>query len=572
MIAQRFLVLLCLVLYACSDPREGPPEMAGSASGPYDGATPSAEAGLRSDAGAAPPRDGSATTSDAGGGADAGGQGQVGLDGSADAGDARGDGDDAGAPVDGDPDAAASADCKALVSDPKVNWRESALKTDQEIVACLSASLGRPVGYGEKARGGYLPGGGSKLTIVRKGQATSVEQQIADAVRGDEANWIVFDKADFKEPYEIGLYRLYCDEPSVQAALGITGPELCVDYRAWCTEHSVASADCLKVFFNDRLNDGDLPIRNVQVGSNKTLDGRQSEARFLFSGFVIGKDSEGKPVDTASSVILTNLWFAGAGHAEDHELDPDMIRSTGASHDIWIHQNTFDLTGDSAFDVKVGAYNVTVSFNLVRNVLRAALHGSSDSRTINEQITTTIHHNAFITTDALYTAFGNTARRVPLIRRGKSHLFNNVFYNYRKEILSVRVGARVLFEDNMFLANPDAAGDDDLDYYAEHLLSGYEEGGLEIKGTRVWWSAASCAVNPGDSRDLTASYGSTPNMSADYSAASRAILNAQRLPAGEKLADYVLGAAGKGGAAPFNSPYSPGSAAIMGMPHQACTQ
>ena len=38
---------------------------------------------------------------------------------------------------------------EALVSDPAVNWRESALQTDQEIVACLAAALGRPVGYGE---------------------------------------------------------------------------------------------------------------------------------------------------------------------------------------------------------------------------------------------------------------------------------------------------------------------------------------------------------------------------------------------------------------------------------------
>jgi pectate lyase len=300
------------------------------------------------------------------------------------------------------------------------------------------------------------------------------------------------------------------------------------------------------------------------------LDGRQSEAYFLFSGFVIGSDSDGVATETKNSVIMTNLLFQGAGHAEDHALDPDMIRSTGESHDIWIHQNTFDLTGDSAFDVKVGAYNVTMSFNLVRNVLRAALHGSSDSRTINEQITTTMHHNAFVTTDDYYDALGNTGRRVPLIRRGKSHLFNNVFYNYRKDTLSVRVGGRVSFEDNMFLANPAVSGDDDIDYYVTYLLRGFEEGGLEISGSQVWMSDSSCNLDPSASGDLTASFGSTPNMLSDYSAASQSTIAANRFSAGTDLADYVLATAGKGGATPFNSPYTPGQSAIRSMPHRAC--
>ena len=274
-------------------------------------------------------------------------------------------------------------------------------------------------------------------------------------------------------------------------------------------------------------------------------------------------------MDTATSVILTNLLFKGAGHTEDHELDPDMIRSTGASHDIWIHQNTFDLTGDSAFDVKVGAYDITMSFNLVRNVKRAALHGSSDSREINEQITTTMHHNAFVTTDAYYDAFGNTGRRVPLIRRGQTHMFNNVFYGYRKDILSVRVGARVRFEDNMFLANPAAAGDDDLEYYTENLLRDFQEGGLAISGSYVWMSDGSCNLT-GSSADLTASYGSTPDMVSQYSEVSRSAISENRFAAGQDLADYVLSAAGKGGAVPFNSPYTLGRDAIIALPKDAC--
>jgi pectate lyase len=44
-----------------------------------------------------------------------------------------------------------SEDCIRLATNPSVNWRDTSLKTDQEIVSCLSKTLGTPVGYGEKA-------------------------------------------------------------------------------------------------------------------------------------------------------------------------------------------------------------------------------------------------------------------------------------------------------------------------------------------------------------------------------------------------------------------------------------
>ena len=464
-----------------------------------------------------------------------------------------GDGDGDGGDGDGDapdPVIVVDADCNALISDPTINWRESSLQTDQEIVACLAASLGQPIGYGEGARGGYDPGGGSTLTVITKGGGVSVEQQLADAVSSDAHTWIVFDKDDFADPTDIALYRLHCDDADVLSALGTGDPALCRDHEAWCAANGVGNGDCLEVFFNDRLNDSDLPIRNVRARSNTTIDGRQSQARVLFSGFAIGADSGGEPVETATSVIVTHMHFQGAGHTEDHGLDPDMLRVTGASPDVWIHQNTFDLTGDAAFDVKVGAYDVTVSFNLVQDVKRASLHGSSDSREINQQITTTFHHNAFITTDALYDTFGNTGRRVPLIRRGRSHMFNNVFYGYRKDVLSVRVGARVAFEDNIFLANPAIIGDDDLEYFTEELLGDYREGGLEISGSYVALSDGAYQLQSAPT-DLSASHGSTPNMVSDYSQASQDLIATHRSSADQSLVDYVLATAGKNGSETF---------------------
>jgi hypothetical protein len=83
-------------------------------------------------------------------------------------------------------------------------------------------------------------------------------------------------------------------------------------------------------------------------------------------------------------------------------------------------------------------------------------------------------------------------------------------------------------------------------------------------------SDASCNLDAAASGDLTASHGTTPDLSEAYSAASRSTLDANRFSAGEALADYVLAAAGKEGAVPFNSPFTDGHAAIMAMPHTAC--
>ena len=451
-----------------------------------------------------------------------------------------------------------NAGCTELVTDPNVNWRESSLQTDQEIVECLWQTLGRPVGYGESAMGGYDPNGGSKLVVITKSGPPSVEEQLADALSGDDHAWIVFDKKDFADAYEVGMYRLFCSDSSVLGALSGTEAE-CLDYHLWCQNRGYTnSADCLDQFFNVALNDSNLPIRNPVIGSNKTLDGRMSEAYFVFSGFVIGADSSGEPTQTSSSVIMTHLSFKGAGHVEDHQLDPDMIRSTGASHDIWIHKNDFDLTGDSAFDVKVGAYNITMSFNLVKNVVRATLHGSSDSREINAQITTTMHDNAFVTTDDYYLTLGNTGRRVPLIRRGTSHMWNNVFVNYRKDVLSIRVGAQVLWQDNAFVVNQSlqekSTVEDSLAELSANLIRDIDGGSYRGEGTKLWFSDGACNIDDSTMTTLTPASGSVPDLSLDYSQQSQDVIAAEEHPAGQELIDYVSATAGKHGAVPFNSP------------------
>lgn len=466
-----------------------------------------------------------------------------------------------------------SNDCINLATNPNVNWRDTSLQSDQEIVECLAQTLGQPVGYGENARGGYDPNGNSKLTIITKNGSTSVEQQIYDAITDNDHNWIVFDKFDFANPSEIAMYRLHCSNSAVQSHLGATEAE-CINYTQWCSKKGVSGSNCLSEFFNKALNNSSLPIRNVVVGSNKTLDGRMSEAFFRFNGFAIGRDSSGQATQTSNSVILTHLSFVGAGHTEDHGLDPDMIRATGESHDIWIHRNNFDTTGDAAFDVKVGAYDITISYNKLVDVKRASLHGSSDSRTINSQITTTMHHNAFITRDESYSSLGNTLRRVPLIRRGTSHMFNNVFVNYRKDILSIRVGASVLWEDNAFVVNrahqEKSSLESSLSELQSNLVRDISGGSFRGEGIYLWFADGSCNLDSSTQREISKSSGSVGDLTQQYSTRSRNSISDWRFDAGQDLVDYVIATAGREGALPFNSPLAGDRYYVLGLGQVPC--
>jgi pectate lyase len=468
---------------------------------------------------------------------------------------------------------AISAACIQLATNPSVNWRDTALQTDQEIVECLSKTLGKPVGYGENAKGGFDPNGNSKLTVITKNASKSVEQQLLEAISGEAHNWIVFDKIQFAQPHEIGMYRLGCSNPTVQSILGATEAE-CVNYTQWCAKNGVSSANCVTQFFNSAMNKSNNPIRNPVIGSNKTIDGRGSEAYFLFSGFAIGKDSTGTPTQTANSVILTHLNFKGAGHTEDHYCDPDMIRSTGASKDIWIHKNTFDTTGDSAFDVKVGAHNVTMSFNRVVNVKRATLHGSSDSHTIDKQITTTMHNNAFVTTDDSYMLLGNTLRRVPLLRHGKTHMFNNVFVNYRNQILSLRVGASAFMEDSVFVVNTvhqeKSTAQLSLAEISANLFKDISGGSFRNDRNLLWFGDAACNLTASTQTALTATSGTVADLSANYNSASRATINSWRFAAGQELVDYVSATAGKYGQIPYNSPLAGDKYYVLGLGKVPC--
>ena len=169
---------------------------------------------------------------------------------------------------------------------------------------------------------------------------------------------------------------------------------------------------------------------------------------------------------------------------------------------------------------------------------------------------------------------GNTGRRVPLLRRGTSHVWNNVFVNYRKDVLSIRVGGQVLWQDNAFVVNRSlqekSTVEASLAELGGNLMRDITDGSIRSEGTSLWFSDEACNVDDSTLTILAPASGSVADLSSAYAQASRNVMAAQRLPAGQKLIDYVVATAGKDGALPFNSPLALDVAGVLARGKVAC--
>lgn len=159
----------------------------------------------------------------------------------------------------------------------------------------------------------------------------------------------------------------------------------------------------------------------------------------------------------AKNVIVQNMTMGllpGGEAADAISIEAD---SSGTPNRIWIDHNTIfsslthcsgagDASWDGAIDNKKGAYNITYSYNHIYNHQKVALNGYSDSDTLNEGMRVTYHHNRF----------ENVQSRLPLQRRGRTHIYNNYFNKVSTSGINVRMGGISLIESNYFenVANP----------------------------------------------------------------------------------------------------------------------
>ncbi|AFC27715.1 pectate lyase [Paenibacillus mucilaginosus 3016] len=202
----------------------------------------------------------------------------------------------------------------------------------------------------------------------------------------------------------------------------------------------------------------------INVGSNTTIIGLGKDAKILGGNLVIKSDN----------VIVRNIEFQDAydffpqwdptdGSSGNWNSQYDSISIIGGTH-VWIDHNTFndgdrpdhtfplyygrkfqhhdgavDITTDSK--VKKSSNYITVSYNHFAEHDKTSLIGSSDSATYDaNNLRVTMHHNHFEGTD----------QRVPRVRFGQVHVYNNYYSESTLYAIGVGVSAQVVSEANVF--------------------------------------------------------------------------------------------------------------------------
>ncbi len=186
--------------------------------------------------------------------------------------------------------------------------------------------------------------------------------------------------------------------------------------------------------------------RAIHISSDKTLLGVGSGAHLR------GIELE---INAARNVIIRNLAVShviaeGAGEAND------AIVITGGARNVWLDR--LDLysdrdNGEDYYDglveIKNAASFITVSRSVFHDHHKVSLISSGDEQVGDTVIRATYHHNRFF----------NCGSRMPSIRFGKAHIFNNYDPdNPSGSGVTSRMGAVVRVENNYFASSDDPIG------------------------------------------------------------------------------------------------------------------
>jgi pectate lyase len=189
--------------------------------------------------------------------------------------------------------------------------------------------------------------------------------------------------------------------------------------------------------------EGNFPIGNIAVRSNKTIEGAGRNPGFT------GALSIGRGV---SNVIVRNLHITNPSKKKKAEgLDGITIRG---GRRVWIDSCTFTDCADGAIDISHGADLVTVSWckfqysspKLPHRLVMLA-YGPPKKR-VKSKLRLTLHHNWFAE---------NCGSRMPAATKARVHLFNNFFdCPGNSYATNARKDAEILAENNVYrrISNP----------------------------------------------------------------------------------------------------------------------
>lgn len=254
----------------------------------------------------------------------------------------------------------------------------------------------------------------------------------------------------------------------------------------------------------------------VKIGSNTSILGLGSDA-----GFKNGSLS----VSGKTNVVLRNLtvldsydYFPAWDEGENLiNSEYDTVTVNSASTYVWIDHCTLGdgdrpdsslphvtiggedkkwVTHDGLLDVTKGSDFVTISWNQILDHDKTMLFGSSDSNggtgatNDTDKLRVTVHHNLF----------DGASQRLPRVRFGKVHVYNNVYQNVGLYSIGVGDHSRIWSENNVF-----ASESTSVKSYDDSANEGYvwDTGSINVKTSELD-SAALVGWLPSDFYSYTA--------------------------------------------------------------------
>ncbi len=157
-------------------------------------------------------------------------------------------------------------------------------------------------------------------------------------------------------------------------------------------------------------------------------------------------DGLGLNFKSVNNVIVQNLTIHHPSRSKLNEKDCLEFNSCKG---VWVdHCELYNDTPtnssekdyyDGLLDVKNDSRNITISYNYLHDAWKTSLVGSGPDD-VFETRHLTYHHNIFESCNS----------RVPMVRGGKAHIYNNKYINILSRGLDSRFGAEVFVENNIY--------------------------------------------------------------------------------------------------------------------------
>jgi len=173
---------------------------------------------------------------------------------------------------------------------------------------------------------------------------------------------------------------------------------------------------------------------DVSVNSNTSIIGANKNSGFTGAGIKF---------KNAKNIIIQNLKFSYCLGSSKDCLNGQKSTNIWVDHcEFYNDRNHGKDYYDGLIDFTHASDYITVSWNYIHDHFKASLVGHSDSNASEDtgKLHITYHHNYF----------KNIGSRLPSLRFGTGHIYNNVYENVESSSVNIRMGAQALVENNVF--------------------------------------------------------------------------------------------------------------------------